>query len=87
MKTIFYICNVMQNDYSMQILKKLFCEKDIIFCLSVLYPTYQKESAQKLNELINSELARTMAESQNIDILEITREHLKNIMCILPNKE
>lgn len=45
MKTIFYICNVMQNDYSMQILKKLFCEKDIIFCLSVLYPTYQKESA------------------------------------------
>lgn len=80
MKTIFYICNVMQNDYSMQILKKLFCEKDIIFCLSVLYPTYQKESAQKLNELINSELARTRAESQNIDILEITQEHLKSVL-------
>ena len=87
MKTIFYICNVMQNDYSMQILKKLFCEKDIIFFFLLLYPTYQKESAQKLNELINSELARTRAESQNIDILKITREHLKNIMCILPNKE
>ena len=80
MKTIFYICNVMQNDYSMQILKKLFCEKDIIFCLSVLYPTYQKESAQKLNELIENELARTRAESQNIDILEITQEHLKSVL-------
>lgn len=80
MKTIFYICNVMQNDFSMQILKKLFCEKDIIFCLSVLYPTYQKESAQKLNELIENELARTRAESQNIDILEITQEHLKSVL-------
>ncbi|WP_254422402.1 hypothetical protein [Helicobacter bilis] len=80
MKTIFYICNVMQNDYSMQILKKLFCEKDIIFCLSVLYPTYQKESAQKLNELIENELAKTRAESQNIDILEITQEHLKSVL-------
>ena len=84
MKTIFYICNVMQNDYSMQILKKLFCEKDIIFCLSVLYPTYQKESAQKLNELIENELAKTRAESQNIDILEITQEHLKSVLL---NKE
>ena len=84
MKTIFYICNVMQNDYSMQILKKLFCEKDIIFCLSVLYPTYQKESAQKLNELIENELARTRAESQNIDILEITQEHSKSVLL---NKE
>ena len=64
----------------MQILKKLFCEKDIIFCLPVLYPTYQKESAQKLNELINSELERTRAESQNIDILEITQEHLKSVL-------
>ena len=80
MKTIFYICNVMQNDFSMQILKKLFCEKDIIFCLSVLYPTYQKESAQKLNELIENELAKTRAESQNIDILEITQEHLKSVL-------
>ncbi|EEO24603.1 MULTISPECIES: hypothetical protein [Helicobacter] len=68
----------------MQILKKLFCEKDIIFCLSVLYPTYQKESAQKLNELIENELARTRAESQNIDILEITQEHLKSVLL---NKE
>ena len=71
-----YIHAVMQKDFSMQILKTLFCEKDIMQSLAELYTTYKDKSAQKLNELINSELERTRAESQNIDILEITREHL-----------
>ena len=71
-----YIHAVMQKDFSIQILKTLFCEKDIMQSLAELYTTYKDKSAEKLNELINSELARTRAESQNIDILEITREHL-----------
>lgn len=71
-----YIHAVMQKDFSIQILKTLFCEKDIMQSLAELYTTYKDKSAEKLNELINSELARTRTESQNIDILEITREHL-----------
>ncbi|WP_435052367.1 hypothetical protein [Helicobacter bilis] len=47
MKTIFYICNVMQNDYSMQILKKLFCEKDIIFLLISALPNISKRISTK----------------------------------------
>lgn len=71
-----YIHAVMQKDFSMQILKTLFCEKDIMQSLAELYTEYKEKSAEKLNELINSELARTRTESHNIDILEITREHL-----------
>ena len=51
-----YIHAVMQKDFSIQILKTLFCEKDIMQSLAELYTTYKDKSAEKLNELINSEL-------------------------------